>query len=386
MPCPNVISGQQFIASALSHIDCQAQSLGSLGWGALAGQSSPLTMALTALIAVFVAVFGIRLILDYPMEPRDLITDFLRVGIVLTLAGSWPAWKTLGYDVLIKGPVDVANALMQGAGLTSGPDLRPALQDADQGLAALNISGTGRLGSSQGDWLQLGSARLAFLAGALVPIAVVRLGSGLLLALAPLFAGSLLFSTTRGLFEGWLRGMVALFIGSIATTMALGVELALLGPWLADVLQRRASDQQALEAPIEALVITSGFAITNLALIALAYRIALYSRFFSTIMRLPDFSIPQPTRPTAVQPSPLQGQRDLPRALVVSNSIEGSLRRQERLIGVSEPAASRRISNVGGQSAAVENEVNGRSAGALGTTWRRSARATSATQRQRDQR
>ena len=49
----------------------------------------------------------------------------------------------------------------------------------------------------------------------------------ILLGLAPLVAGLLLFDATRGLVEGWLKAMIALAVLPMVATLGLALELAL---------------------------------------------------------------------------------------------------------------------------------------------------------------
>jgi type IV secretion system protein VirB6 len=53
-----------------------------------------------------------------------------------------------------------------------------------------------------------------------------------LLALTPMIAGLLLFETTRGLVEGWLKAMIALAILPMIAILGLALELAMLEPSL----------------------------------------------------------------------------------------------------------------------------------------------------------
>src|SRR5687767_5935772 len=101
MSCPAVLTGGEFLVQALAHLDCQAQTLGSFGFQSLAQVGSPAGLVLTALLTLFVAIYGIRLLFGPGNggsdEARDLVNAVLKIGIVLTLAVSWPAWRTLAY-------------------------------------------------------------------------------------------------------------------------------------------------------------------------------------------------------------------------------------------------------------------------------------------------
>jgi type IV secretion system protein VirB6 len=72
-------------------------------------------------------------------------------------------------------------------------------------------------------------------------LVVARLVLAILLAIAPLMAGFLLFDATRGIAEGWLRAMVAaalvpLFVLTLAT-----IETAILLPLIARLLSEQAA-------------------------------------------------------------------------------------------------------------------------------------------------
>jgi len=388
MACPAVLSGQDFLASALAHVDCQAQVIGSYGWGALANPGSPVFAALTSVLTIFVALFGIRLLLGYPMPARDVVGDVLKVGIVLTLATSWPAWRVVGYDLIIHGPDQIAQVIGAGAGLPgSGGDLASRLQGADNGLAALGAFGSGRLGVAQGDWFELGFARVAFLAGTLGPLVLIRLMAGFCLAIAPLVAGLLLFGITRGIFEGWARALVAAFLASVMLSLVLGVELALLEPWLQDALQRRASEQQVLDAPVEVLVVTLSFAVVSLAATFLVARMAFHSSLRVSMLLQPNAQ--QPGMNESMRPAAFGAAGEDPsRALVVAHGVTENLRREERITGIMRLSggASEHSGERSGETSPALAGLAGRQSGddALGASWRRPARRVSGAQAMRD--
>lgn len=383
MACPLVLPGDQFLASALAHIDCQASTIGAYGWGALANPGSPVSVALTGFLAIFVALFGVRLILGHSHAAWDVVSDVLKVAIVLTLATSWPAWRTVGYNLIIEGPRDVAHLLSQGAGLPGASwDLGIRLQNVDQGLASLNVFGTGRIGIAQGDWLQLGSARLAFLTGTLLPLAAIRLCAGVLLALAPLMAALLLFGITRSVFEGWARGLGATFLGSIFVNVLLGAELAMLEPWLQDALERRAAEQVVLDAPVEILAMTVVFALASLISLFVAFRIAFHPAF-RVAMNLERASGQADGPGTAIRMVADSTKEAPSHAHIVSQAVAENLRRVERLDNVGQ---TRMMAISGSQTERLPEAVTRQeqTTGSLGESWRRSVRRQSGAQRARD--
>jgi type IV secretion system protein VirB6 len=125
----------------------------------------------------------------------------------------------------------------------------------------------------------LGSARTLFLLSTIAAFASVRLLAGLLLALGPLFAIFLLFDGTRGLFEGWIRGLAGAALGALATSIVLGVELALLEPWLAAVMDLRHQEIATPAVPVELLALTLIFAVTLVATLVGIARVAHGFRF-----------------------------------------------------------------------------------------------------------
>src|SRR5687768_3698520 len=204
MACPAVRTGGEFLIETLAHLDCQAQTLGSFGFQSLASPGSPVATVLTALLTLFVAIYAIRLLFGPGDEPANLINAVLKIGIVLTIAVSWPAWRVLAYDVVLYGPSDVAATVMPSTMPDPRPPLPQRLQAIDQGIAALTVAGTGRdtgeiidpaggfRSIALADETGIGWARPFYLASTIGALGLLRIASGLLLALAPLIAGLLL--------------------------------------------------------------------------------------------------------------------------------------------------------------------------------------------------
>jgi len=306
--CP-AINDDAFLSSVLGHIDCQAQTLGASGYQAMAAGGSASSLILGGILTIFIAIFGYRLILGDTPDIRSAILTVVKLGVVLVLATSWPAFRTLAYDVALQGPAELAGAIGGASGLPgAGSGLVARLQGVDDEIAELNVIGTGRPPNTElvagpstqpmtpeqqaqerrrlqdlasharwdpaRDLSLLGSARTLFLAGTIAAFASVRLIAGLLLALGPLFAIFLLFSGTRGLFEGWVRGLAGAALGALATSIVLGVELALLEPWLAAVMDLRHQEIATPAVPVELLALSLIFAVTLIATLVAVARVA----------------------------------------------------------------------------------------------------------------
>jgi type IV secretion system protein VirB6 len=344
MACPAIITGDSFLLRVLEHIDCQAQVIGSYGYQALGQPGSAAAVLMTSLLTLFIALFGIRLLFGPPPGARDLVFDVLKIGIVLTLAFSWPAFRTVIYDVTLKGPAEVATVIAGASGNErKGEALAQRLQRADNAIVRLTEAGTGRNlaalidkdapggtfeGSAINDDTAFGSARLLFLAGTIGTLALLRITAGLLLALTPLVAGLWFFPWTRGLVAGWIRGLVLTMAGSVGTALVLSVELAIIEPWLADALKVRSLGYAIPAAPTELFAIMLAFAVVQLMMVWLLARVV-FTRGWLT---LPDWPrIPeQQLVPQAVPAGRgVTGALSFNRAEQVSNAVENVIRREQ---------------------------------------------------------
>lgn len=294
MACLVPASPDRFASGLIGYLDCQAVSLGGQGYLALAAPGSSVSLLLAALLTLFVALIGYRMLLGDPPLAREGVLGIAKVGIVLAFATSWPAYRTTVFDVVLRAPAELAGEIGRPAGLPgSSGGLAGRMDATDRAFRILAIQGVGvptraQVDEAQGvapplfanfDAFALGASRVVFLLGSLGGFAFVRLTAGLLLALGPLFVAFLLFSTTRGLAEGWLRGLVTAMLGGVAIAVVLGVELALLEPWLSGLAAQRASGIAIPGIPVAMLATASIFAIATAGVLAVVGRIGFSLRF-----------------------------------------------------------------------------------------------------------
>jgi type IV secretion system protein VirB6 len=295
MACAPFPSSGGFLAGLVEFIDCQTLAIGAQGYLGLTAPGSSFSILLTTLLTLFVALFGYRLLFGEAPGVRDGVLAVIKVGIVLVLATNWGAYRTLFYDVALRGPAEVAAEIGGPAGLPgAGGGLVSRLDYLDRSMIALvsqGVSGGVRTGTVQApggaattppegvdssfDWIALGAARLAYLTATIGSLGSVRLMAGLLLAVGPIFIAMLLFRGTIGLFEGWLRVLLGTALAAVGTTIILGVELALLEPRLAYLLSLRSVGQPITGAPTELLATTLIFALILIATLYGSARVAL---------------------------------------------------------------------------------------------------------------
>jgi type IV secretion system protein VirB6 len=395
MACPQVVTGTEFLTRTLAHLDCQAQTIGSFGFQSLAERSSLAGTALSALLALFIALYAIRMLFGSGDEPRDVMNAVLKVGIVLTMAVSWPAWRAVAYDTVLYGPAEVAAAIMPSTLPDPRDEFAQRLQNLDTGFAVLTMAGTARdtgraidtmpannsASVAMADETGFGWARSLFLATTIGSLAALRIAGGLLLALAPLFAGLLLFDFTRGIFAGWLRGLALVALGSLGMTVLLSVQLAVTEPWLADALERRASGYMTPTAPTEMLALTLAFAIATAGVLFVLGKVAFQQAMSAGRPALARIVAERaaPAAAQAVQANPVL----LPvhsRAVAVSESVAASVRR--------ETVTADRARSIGALAASSVTGQAGRAAPSepLGSGPRRTSHRDHRSQRTRDER
>jgi type IV secretion system protein VirB6 len=354
------------------------------------------------LLALFIALYAIRLLFGPGDEPRDLMNAALKVGIALTIAVSWPAWRVVAYDTVLYGPAEVAAAIMPASTLPSPQaDLPQRLQGLDTGLAAITFAGSGRIvegplaasaarefqSMAFADEAGYGWSRPLFLATTLGSLGILRIAAGLLLAIAPLMAGLLLFDFTRGLFAGWVRGLVFVAVASLGATLLLSIEVAVMEPWLTDVITLRNVREITPRAPTEALALVLAFGIAMVGMLYLLGKVAFQNSWVipaPILQRLPSLPLASDAprwRPAGAAEIPVHS-----RALAISESVSSSMRREGGEGGGIDPARRIEMNQRGEPAAAGAAPQGSAPVNPLGSSYRRNTRRETGSQRGRDER
>jgi type IV secretion system protein VirB6 len=365
--CPAFSPDGEFLRRTMAIVDCQAQAIGQGGYLALSQPGSSVSLVLAGVLTIFVGLIGYRALFGEAPTARDGVVAMVKIGVVLALATSWPAFRTLVYDVTFRAPAELAAGIGRPAGLPgSDGGLAVRLQGVDNLIAELNIIGTGRPPNTEiivgptatltpeqqrqelqridqiqqrprwdpaADARALGQARTLYLTGAIGAYGSVRLIAGLLLALGPLFALFLLFDGTRGLFEGWVRGLAGTALGALATSIILGVQLAFLEPWMATVVSIRRAFVSTPTVPIELLVMNLVFVVILLAALIATARVAYSFRMPQSLRTLPQ-RLAEVIRTTSVQPAYAGRQpeaaapEERSRAFAIADAVAATQRRE----------------------------------------------------------
>ena len=133
-----------FVGWITASIDCQADMFGSGAFAALAAPGSTLSLILTGLLTIFVALIGYNMLFGRGLDVRSGTLAMVKVGAVMALATSWPIYHTLVYDVVTQAPGQIVAEIGRPSSLPgSDGTLVQRLDLADVALQQLLVLGPG---------------------------------------------------------------------------------------------------------------------------------------------------------------------------------------------------------------------------------------------------
>src|SRR5258708_37520211 len=108
--CSSLV-GEGVIRGVLGAVDCQTRAFAEAGYSSLTSASSGFQIALTALLTIYVALVGYRMLFaSGGAKLSDAPGIALTIGAILALATSWATFQTLVFDVAAKVPHAIAAA------------------------------------------------------------------------------------------------------------------------------------------------------------------------------------------------------------------------------------------------------------------------------------
>lgn len=238
------------VAPALRAVDCLANETAASAFGRLFGSVSgggggAMLPALTILLTLYIAFFAISLLTGRSRIGISALTPrMMTLGLVLTFATSWAAWQGVVWNLAIGAPDQLASVMMG----TKGSATQLFADRLDMIFVAISqAADAAGVGVTQGATAQAAApaaagsftpsslmwlAALLLLLGTVGVLVTARIALGVLLAIGPVFVVLALFSGTRGLFAGWLRGLVLTAVTPLFVVVGGSMMLELMVPVL----------------------------------------------------------------------------------------------------------------------------------------------------------
>jgi type IV secretion system protein VirB6 len=236
------------VSAALSAVDCIASGVSEQAFNRLFGTEGQLAFALTILLGLYVGFFGISLMLGRSnLSVRALIPRMMTLGLVLTFATSFVAFSAVFYNIFIGGPDQIAGILTGVRGESATAVFAQKLDVVF--LAVQQASGDTKdiAAFSPPGMMWIGAMLL--LLGTVGLLVTARIALALLLAVGPIFVVLALFEGTRGLFTGWLKGLVMMALAPLFAVLGGSIMLEMSVPVLAALVRVPGQiDQQAAMA------------------------------------------------------------------------------------------------------------------------------------------
>lgn len=364
--------GDGVIRGVLGAVDCETRSFAEAGYSALTSASSSFQLALTALLTIYVALVGYRMLFaSNGARLSDAPGIALRIGAILALVTSWATFQTLVFDVAARAPSQIAAivaAPMQSDKSSLAADPAGGLQVAYDQITRSAVA-YGRLAGPQAkaysspeasaaEALSAASGVLFITTAGL--IAAATLSIGVLTAVGPIFIATLLIPMTRGLFVGWLRAL-----GAAALTLLLGwlgivLLLSVLEPWLvmlAEELRNIKPEPQTA---------------TTTAALVFVFGVGQFGLLVGACVTAFGFRIPQPKPEGAGRATSAPGFDELRAESVTSRAQRLAFDLQREPVSMATHSRSHQISNAASSGASRATPAFGAAEPArLGDSYRR---------------
>lgn len=229
--CQQVMEGVgSGVAASLRAVDCASSQMAQAAFGRLFGTGGVLLPALTILLTLFVALFAFALITGRSRIGISSLTPrIVTLGLVLTFATSWIAYQSVVWNLATGAPNQLA-AILTGVQGNATDVFAQKIDIVFQALIQASNGQQAQSTFSPPGLLWLGGT--LFLLGTVGVLATSRIALAVLLALGPVFVVLALFTGTRGLFIGWLKGVVLLALAPLFAVLGGSLMLELAVPVL----------------------------------------------------------------------------------------------------------------------------------------------------------
>ncbi|HWK41307.1 MAG TPA: type IV secretion system protein [Croceibacterium sp.] len=230
--CQQIMDGVgTSVAASLRAVDCAAGMSAEAAFGRLFGANGALLQALTILLTLYVAFFAFSLITGRSRLGVSTLTPrMITLGVVLTFATSWAAYQNVVWNLAVGGPDQLAGILTGARGSATQVFADKIDIVFNALMSATGSAADNATAFSPPGLLWLGATLL--LLGTVGVLATSKIALAILLGLGPVFVVLALFRATRGLFVGWLKGVVLLALAPLFAVLGGSLMLDLSVPVL----------------------------------------------------------------------------------------------------------------------------------------------------------
>lgn len=218
------------VAAALRGVDCVAGEASAAAFGRLFAPGGSLGTVLTIVLTLYVAIFAIALLTGRSsIGVRSLTPRMMTLGLVLTFATSWVAYQSVVWNLAVATP-DYLAGILTGAKGSATDVFAQKIDVVFQAIQEASGSNNEFSAFSPEGMMWLGA--MLFMLGTVGLLVTTKIALGVLVALGPLFVVMALFNGTRGLFTGWVKGLVMCALTPLFAVLGGSVMLELAVPVL----------------------------------------------------------------------------------------------------------------------------------------------------------
>lgn len=224
------------IGASLRGVDCAANSMAQAAFNRLFTEGGILGPTLTIILTIFIALLGFALMTGRTRIGLASLTPKMvtLVGVV-TFATSWFVFQMFFWNLAVLGPDWIATQLMgtDGSATTIFADKLDAVM-----LSLMQASGDGAMDANTSIFSPPGllwSGATMLLLGTVGLLATTKIALAILMGIGPIFIVMALFDATKGLFVGWLKGVVLMAMAPLFAVLGGSLMLELAVPVLSSL-------------------------------------------------------------------------------------------------------------------------------------------------------
>lgn len=272
------------VVAALRAVDCLANETAAGAFGRLFGAGGngggALMPALTIILTLYIAFFAVSLLTGRSRLGISALTPrMMTLGLVLTFVTSWVAYQSVVWNLAVGAPDQIAGILMGAQG--SATELFGSRVDVLLGaIAEIGANAGSTPQSAAGTFTPINLmwlAALMMLLGTVGVLVTARIALAVLLVLGPVFIVLALFKGTRGLFAGWVRGVVLTALAPLFAVLGGGFMLELAVPVIGRMQGAEGIDATAVMALF--LIAAAHIALMSMVLSVLGTMVSNWSVF-----------------------------------------------------------------------------------------------------------